>query len=747
MKININSLHVRNFLSVGNKWIDIFYEKGLFRVSGENLDNNTRNGLGKCLDGTTQIEISVKQKKILKHLNLLNNKTTIKDIVDLFIQFPNYKSKILVKTPYGFKEIQEATQTDFSIPLEIVTSNNKKIICSKNHLFKIDNNSILSNESFKKAEDFKINDQVVTEDGFEIIKEITPKTVAQPLFDLQVAEVKQFYSNGILSHNSSIFVDGLMFGLFGKPVRKVNLESLVNKNNQKFCEIKVDFNVENRRYLIHRGIKPSFLKLYEDYDESQTNPEIEDSAKKFTQKRIDALLSANFNTFNHLLVMTSAYTTPFLELDSSKKRQVIEDLLGVSIFGEMSEKAKDLFLDHKNNLSVISKEYELTSSNLNTLIANNNSLQLKSNEFKINKKKKLDNIKSKLIAVIAEIEKTNNEIKDVTTSDSTISDLQEEKKLLLANLSENDVNTRFLKSKLSANLEIINNLKETPVCPLCKTSTDSDHISSHLANLKLENSSNIAEVKSLKLVKEETEHKLLTINSKLDQISSNQKLMLKLENKLENLTSEKNELKLRATEIKEETNNFEDLINLKDVTTKTLLLQDLDAKMKISVEEKLYNDYIRKMLSNEGVKNYIISKILIFWNKKVNFYLSKLNAEFSLSFDDKLEATIKSRNTDPLTYHSFSGGEKARIDVAILLSIIDVSKLQNSIDLNVMVVDEVLDGGLDDVGREEVVNLFKHMTTHDNKSIFIISHNMNLGSEVFDKEIILQKKHGFTSLV
>jgi DNA repair exonuclease SbcCD ATPase subunit len=183
----------------------------------------------------------------------------------------------------------------------------------------------------------------------------------------------------------------------------------------------------------------------------------------------------------------------------------------------------------------------------------------------------------------------------------------------------------------------------------------------------------------------------------------------------------KDELKKRKTEVTEIKNKLVELTNEKD-----------------------YSEYIKQLLSDNGIKNYIIKKILTFWNKKVNFYLKELNSDFSILFDHNLDAIMKSRNKDPLPYHSFSGGEKARIDVAILCSVLDLSKLQNSMDLNLMVIDELLDSALDSGGREDVLRLLRQKTLEEGSSIYVISHATDLPTELFDKEITLFKKNGFT---
>jgi DNA repair exonuclease SbcCD ATPase subunit len=598
MKINIKEISIKNFLSVGNKWITIDFREGLFRVTGENLDNNTRNGVGK----------------------------------------------------------------------------------------------------------------------------------------------------------SSVFIDSLMFAVFGKPVRKINLSDIPNTiNNKRGCEVKLKFDVENDSYMIHRGVNPGFLKLYEKYSEGDENlknndNEKQDSAKKYTQKRIDDLIKASFSTFSHILIMSNSYTSPFLDLEKNKKREIIESILGITIFGDMNDIAKSLSLDLKSELKVLEKEYELKKSNFSTIKENQERLKEKANEFDKNKKQKISKIKEKLKVLNKDIENSENNIQDENDLDEKIEKLEKF-------LKKNESKLENIKSDIKYSIkykneyeETLNEISDKPTCPICGTETNSNHVVEHINDLKTKIKKEIDSQNSLKNDKTEILTKIEQIENKITDLNKIIRENRKFINLKETSLKEKENLANQVKEIKEEKNNFLDLINEDELKEVSSNIKNLEVEVENMSSQRKYYEYIRKLLSNDGVKNYIFKKILKFWNMKVNSYLSKMNAEFSILFDEELDATIKSRNRDPLQYHSFSGGEKARIDVAILLSIIDISKLQNSIDLNVMVIDELLDGGLDDNGREDVLNLFKNMVDTQGKSIYVISHNNNLPNELFNKEITLYKKNGFTSM-
>jgi DNA repair exonuclease SbcCD ATPase subunit len=596
MKLNIKEVHLKNFLSVGNKWLTIDFRTGLYRVTGENLDNNTKNGVGK----------------------------------------------------------------------------------------------------------------------------------------------------------SSCWLDSLMFALFGKPLRKIPLTEVANTtNNGKGCEVKLMFSVEDDDYMIHRGIGPGFLRLYENYtkgdeDKKNNKQEKEESAKKFTQMRIDEIIKSSFATFSHLLLMSNSYTQPFLDLEKAKKREVIENILGVTIFGEMSNLAKTTFTDLKNELKVLEKEYELNKKNLEHLKDNREKLLKKAEEFEDKKKEKIENIKDQLRGINEIIAEYDEKILDTEELSQKISKLKKHEKTNTKLLQTLKAELNVHKTMLKERQKTLKELKDNPECPICGTETSSNHVKKHVESLNevIENlNENIDE--TLKNIDKHIEI-IDSIENKIDQLEKDLVISDSFKNKKQAKQDEKTHLAKQVKEIKSQKNDFSDLIDENELEEKEEEIEKIELKINDFGKEKDYYDYIRKLLSDNGIKNYIIKKILTFWNSKINFYLSELNAEFSLFFDEELNATIKARNRDPLSYHAFSGGEKARIDVAILLSLIDVSKIQNSIDLNVMVIDELLDSGLDNTGREDVLHLFRDLVDKQGKSIYVISHNDNLPLDLFNKEITLYKENGFT---
>ena len=538
---------------------------------------------------------------------------------------------------------------------------------------------------------------------------------------------------------SVVLCETLAFGFYGKPIRKITKDEILNSTNDKSCEVEIYFKKEKSDYIIKRGIKPNFVQIYKNGELQDENANM-----KTTQREIERILGSDYQTFTHLLVMSNSYSTPFMDLDSSKKRSIIEDVLGISILGKMSDMIKKDYVDLKGNIKLKEKESEYLLKSYNELKEYHNELRLKSDKFEemkqanlLSLESKKNKYKSKINSIKSKLIDTDKLKGSVNMLNSKLIEFSTDNKSQHSNINMNNKHLNLLINKKEK-------LVDTPVCPLCNTETNSEHIQEHLCELdqhikeyqlEIENSkTNICKNNS-KI--EKVENKLVELKDKIsvmseltDKLNEYNYILSKIEHKLELMIDDKNTLIELINEDKE-------LVKLNEYTLMTDSVTNLHGKL-----TKL--TCMKNILSDDGIKNYIIKKVIKFWNMKVNQYLSEMNVNFSIVFDENLDSVLKSRNRDVRSYHNFSGGERSRIDVAILLAMLDLSRLQNNIDLNLMVIDELFDSAIDTNGREEILNLFKSKSVKENKSIYVISHSADLPVELFDKEITIYKKDGFT---
>jgi DNA repair exonuclease SbcCD ATPase subunit len=294
----------------------------------------------------------------------------------------------------------------------------------------------------------------------------------------------------------------------------------------------------------------------------------------------------------------------------------------------------------------------------------------------------------------------------------------------------------------------LSKLQDSPVCPLCNTETTSDHIEEHLTQMRVTIKVNTKTIGVNKKTISSLVKKINMFSERQNELEGRIRESQEAESKISMYKERVNELDEQIGEIENKDENYEVFIDNEGIEKKEETIAKLEEELNEMSEEKDYYTFIKKILSEDGIKNYIVQSILPFWNTKVNTYLKEVNADFTIEFDNQLDAIIKSRGCDPLTYHSFSGGEKARIDFSILMSILDLSSLRSSLDLNITILDELLDGsGLSTNGKEDVLKLLKLKADTEKKSIYVISHHDTLSHDLFTEDIDLIKKEGFTYLV
>ena len=540
---------------------------------------------------------------------------------------------------------------------------------------------------------------------------------------------------------SVVLCETLAFALYGRPIRKINKDEMLNSVNNKGCEVEIYFKKEKDSYAIKRGIKPNYVII-------EKNGEVmgENANMKTTQKEIERIVGSDFQTFTHLLVMSNSYSTPFMDLDSNKKRSIIEDVLGIGVLGKMSELIKKDFVDLRNTLALKEKDCQYLLRTYNEVKEQNEKLKKSSDEFEQNKKEKLDLLNEKREVVVERSAKLLDEIIDAGHLREGVNKLRDKEAEYKDVISSLRHEIKYAKKEINNVTETLLKLEENPTCPICKTNTNSDHVVEHIDEMKdkIEGHNDI--IKSSTSTIKKKEERLQLVYDKIDEVTERiQNNDTYLEKKRE-LDGKLQQIDDKIEVIETQTNTASELINEEKELDK--FNEYAQTSGELEVMNKRYTDlsFMRKILSDDGIKNYIIKKVIKFWNMKVNTYLSDMNVNFSIYFDEQLDSTLKSRNRDLFSYHNFSGGERSRIDVAILLAMLDLSRLQNNIDLNLMVIDELFDSAIDSAGREEILNLFKTKSMEENKSIYVISHSADLPIDLFDKEVTIFKKDGFTYL-
>jgi DNA repair exonuclease SbcCD ATPase subunit len=530
----------------------------------------------------------------------------------------------------------------------------------------------------------------------------------------------------------STILDALCFALFGKPFRNINKSQMINSINGKNSLVEIEFSIGQKEYKIVRGIKPNVFEIW--LDGEMVN---QDAASKDYQKILEQqILRLNYKTFTQVVILGSASFVPFMQLTNAQRREVIEDILDIKIFSTMNQLLKEKQNATKDEIVRVESEITLAKQRVDSQNAIIKTLST-AKEESIN-------------AILAKI--ANNE-ETIRTTNLLVSNLSNEITDLREKISTRDEldsdieRAKHLRSKLSSKIEECENNKvffdENHVCPSCTQEITEDHkvkVLGEIHNRIAEDNKKVKELESA-LSKLQTQLQQVTevtvqIAEKTIELSTHNSAITILNRQNAEMHTEIETSKTDSTNINEEKQKLKQLAQE--------ALANITRKNELDSEKELF-DVSGILLRDTGIKTAIIREYLPVMNKLINQYLNQMDSYIHFELDESFNETIKSRFRDEFTYASFSEGEKMRIDLAILFTWRQIAKLKNSVNTNLLMLDEIFDSSLDVNGTDYFLNLMNTLGEHS--SVFVISHK---GDQLFDKfrsVIKFEKRNDFSVIV
>jgi DNA repair exonuclease SbcCD ATPase subunit len=521
----------------------------------------------------------------------------------------------------------------------------------------------------------------------------------------------------------STLLDALSFVLFNKPFRKVNKPQLMNSINKKDLTVEVEFSVGKSEYKIVRGIKPSVFELYKNGNLLNQDAE----SKDYQRVLEDQILKINHKSFCQVVVLGSASFVPFMQLPGGQRREVIEDLLDLQIFTTMNSLLKDKLADNTAKLTELDAQTKILEERIKMMKHHRAQIEENNRNVLIEKMSKIEDAKKRIDEIDAEIKAITDEGKRLQGSIEDKTKIREKREKLIALRAQ-------IESKMKSFEKSISFFHDTETCPTCSQGIDHDF-------------------------------KTQTIATKSNQLKE-------LSDGISKLEEEKTKIESRMQEIMEVTDKISDL-NIKwstlrherDLQDRTIA--DLEKEVEVQVfEDKIpetedeldraitaYNEEVDQrhvlaaastILKDGGIKAKIIKQYVPIINKLINKYLSAMDFFVQFELNEQFEETIKSRFRDEFSYASFSEGEKMRINLAVLFTWRAVAKLRNSINTNLLIMDEVFDSSLDSGGTEEFMKILTNLTQDTNT--FIISHKGDQLSDKFERVIKFEKHKNFSRI-
>ena len=528
----------------------------------------------------------------------------------------------------------------------------------------------------------------------------------------------------------STLLDALCFVLFNKPFRLIKKEQMVNTINSSGAEVEIHFQVGTKSYKVIRGIKPNIFEIYE--DGVLLNQEASSiDYQKYLETNI---MKLNYRSFIQVVILGSSSYEPFMKMKPRYRREVVEEILDIRVFGLMDlilrSQQSDLqktVTEIKHKADLLESKYELETKHYNEIKNRNVSdKDYKQDTIKKNEED-LQDYRQKIAKYNDEIEKTNVKLTDKDVTDNKLKKLYK------------------LETKIEQNLEnhkkSLSFFEENDTCPTCTQPLEEDF-------------------KDEKIVQEKNKITVLEdgVKNLLEEISKNEEKIKEFDQiskKLSDLNLNVVKINTSIDELKKYSDKIhEEILLLENKQTDASKIEqqleqlqsDLnEAKKELDnvVEQKAYVDILREILNDRGAKAKIIKKYLPIMNTLINQYLQSMDFFVSFHLDEEFNETVKSRFRDTFNYNNFSEGEKMRIDLALLFTWRSIAKMKNSTNTNLLVLDEIFDSSLDGQGTDD---FFKIMNTMSKENIFIISHKGDILFDKFTNTIRFEKEHNFTRI-
>jgi len=527
----------------------------------------------------------------------------------------------------------------------------------------------------------------------------------------------------------STILDALCFGLFNKPFRKINKPQLVNTINCGDCRVEIDFTIGSVDWKVVRGMKPTVFEIYKNGSILDQSAAAADQQKWLEQN----VLKLNYKSFTQIVVLGSSTFVPFMQLPAAGRREVIEDILDIRIFSTMNVILKERVKDVKEEVSNL--EYAVSILREKVDVQRNYIHKLKEqSQQNIEEKENTisvleESIRHKKLDVesyMGRLDSLNEKLEKYKDLDSKINKLNEFSITFSGKIKELSKEQKFFKSNEicpTCNQDISNDLKETKIS---ETSTKIQKFKDALDKL------NEDQLEVNKTVSERTEILgcIGTVQSKINECFKEVEWN---EKRVRDLHTEIKTINTNSSTIDEETEKIKVLIDQgksQELQRRQLIRKQSELKM------------VADILKDGGVKSTIIRKYLPVMNTLINKYLQELEFYVNFNLDETFNETIKSRFRDEFSYASFSEGEKMRIDLALLFTWREVAKLKNSVNTNLLILDEVFDSSLDSNGTADFINILKNITEGNN--VFVISHKQDILHDKFDNVIEFKKIKNFS---
>ena len=534
-------------------------------------------------------------------------------------------------------------------------------------------------------------------------------------------------SNGA---GKSTILDALTFSLFSRPFRKISKSMLVNSINEKDCVAEIEFRIGKIEYKVVRGMKPSKFEIYCNGVLWDKESSVNEQQKNFE----NSVLKMNYKSFTQIVVLGSSTFVPFMKLSVPQRREIIEDILDIQVFSTMNLLLKDRVKENNVEIRDVDYQIDLLKDKIELQKQHMLTLEKRTEEDIKKKQKQIEEYQTtethgteEVLILTQQIERLNKEMKEYSKSSEKLKKLNTFLIKLTHKLNTCEKDRKFF--------------EDHDVCPTCSQELEKEFVATMTDDLddKIKDIS-IGKDELLEAIEQEEKRleKFTELSTEVNNINTtisqtNFQLMT-IRKQITDIENEIKELEGTNPDKKAEYNKLETFIKDKKNFSKQYADLKKDGDVLTTAGQ---------LLKDNGIKTRIIKTYLPTMNKLINDFLQRMEFYVNFTLDENFEEIIKSRYRDIFSYDSFSEGEKARIDIALLLTWRSIAKLKNSVDTNLLILDEIFDGSLDQTGTSDLGYILRNFD--ENTKVYVISHKQNLDDK-FDRTITVEKSKNYSTL-
>ena len=527
-------------------------------------------------------------------------------------------------------------------------------------------------------------------------------------------------------------VNALSFALYGTALTNIKKDNLINKINTKNMLVTLSFEKDGVDYRIERGRKPSVMKFFIDDLEQDDKADDSQGDMRETQRDIDELLGMSHDMFKHIVALNT-YTEPFLSLKANEQREIIEQLLGITLLSEKAEalkeqvrQTKDGITQESANIEATKKSNEKIQQSVDGLITRQKMWIKQQKEDCEKIVKSIDELKS--VDIDKELEQ-HAKLKLYDEHAAKIKSLNKEKATLETALMQADKQV----TKYTKEVELL----KSKTCPACEQ---------ELHTHKHEDMTTVAE-KNLEdafTYLQGVSDGYATVTQELEQIGDINGRPKTYYDSIEEALKHQNNLASLETTLgtrQMENDPYQEQIDeLRNIAMQEISWDNINTMNSL----KEHQEFLLKLLTSKDsfIRKKIIDQNLAYLNNRLTYYLDKMGLPHTVKFQNDLSVEITQLGQD-LDFDNLSRGERNRLILSLSWSFRDVweSLYQN---INLLFIDELIDNGLDAAGVESALAVLKKMGRERHKNIYLISHKDELIGRV-NNVLKVIKENGFTS--